>query len=149
MMMKKIANILSILLINLILANAILPHHHHNTLVCIEKSHCENDKETHKPPEQEQSHQHDKDFYNCILKQFFLIKTTHLNKCNCFNCNLNNTSLFTLLFILNSFSFAQVDNKLIEFPPFIQSEYALFVSSSNGLRSPPSFKFLSVFFDLH
>jgi len=138
-MMKKIANILFLMLTTLFVAHAVVPHHHHDKIVCIENSHCADDSKPHEHNSNSNEHQHDgnNDVQNCILNQFIPTQNNPTQKiCKYINCNNN----FPIL--LFAVLFSEIDNysvKVTDFSyfPIIQSDYSVFVSKCFGLRAPP------------
>lgn len=139
-MMKKIVNILFLMLTTLFVAHAVMPHHHHNSMICIERSHCADDKKAHEHSEETNQHQHDgnKDTQTCILKQIII---TNLNNqtqkvCKCVNCN-NNFPIILIAILFSDFDYYSV--KITDFSYFhiIQSDYSVFVPKCFGLRAPP------------
>ena len=69
-MIKRNTALFFILLANIILlAHAAIPHHHHKGQVCIEKSHCEADCESHEHDATKNDHEHNSNNQCCVLIQ--------------------------------------------------------------------------------
>ena len=142
-MRKKIIPIFFILLANIIvLGHAFIPHHHHHREVCIVKSHCQNDSESHKHNNTNPSHQHDGDNNTevCVLKLFFVVPTNHAKPEFKFPKSNNNSD--------HTFSFQAVQhelmilcsdqgNKIFSHPLFAKSVYLFDTVNGIGLRAPP------------
>lgn len=127
------------MLTTLFVAHAVMPHHHHDSIVCIESSHCADDSKSHEHQSNPNKHQHDgnNDVQNCILKQVISTQNNHIQKiCKCVNCNNNFTILiFAVLFSeIDNYSVKITENSYF---PIIQSDYFVFVSKCFGLRAPP------------
>ena len=142
-MRKKIIPIFFILLANIIvLGHAFIPHHHHHREVCIVKSHCQNDSESHKHNNTNPSHQHDGDNNTeiCVLKLFFVVPTNHAKpEFKCLKSNNNSD---------NTFSFQAVQHELmilcsiqgvntLPHPLIPKSAYLFDTVNGIGLRAPP------------
>lgn len=142
-MIRKGTAIFFILLANFImLAHAVVPHHHHKSQVCIESNHCLSDSYAHNHNTSAHDHEHDggAGTENCALKQAVVISTNSVRQeFKCLDCDDNHPQLIHFQAILFS-------NKFISFIPkigsnaqipFITSSYLHSLQSSLGLRAPP------------
>ena len=70
-MIKKTIAVASIMLASIVLlAHAIVPHHHHNKQVCLVNSHCTNDnKDEHGSTDKSHSHDGENNSDHCVLKE--------------------------------------------------------------------------------
>ncbi len=78
-MFSRVTALFFFLLANIILlANICIPHHHHNTEICIVESHCQTDGDTH----EHESDGHDHDSSNnseyCVLHQVYIVPNNHI-----------------------------------------------------------------------
>jgi hypothetical protein len=72
-MINKFTAVILILLANFILmAVAVIPHHHHKQLVCIESIHCFDEDAEHSNNTSEHRHDADKNTGGCILNQIIV-----------------------------------------------------------------------------
>lgn len=139
-MLKKITAYSFIMIANIfLLAQAVLPHHHHELQVCIDSSHCTDDA-TCCLNSTESDHQHDGQNnldICCVLKQAFIspsLQGRFLKSLK--NCTDNHNHNF---FILSNLGYEDLQPVLIpledvpDFPPFLIS----FLTTSLGLRAPP------------
>lgn len=139
-MIKKITAYSLILLANFVLlAHAVLPHHHHEQQVCIEQKHCANDAESHVHNIDIKDHQHDgnKNSTTCILKQSILIPSAQIRILNnCDNCSDNHNHDF---YILSNYGYVdfQPITEIIIYTPDLPSFYTKNVTPTLGLRAPP------------
>jgi hypothetical protein len=142
-MIKKITAYSFILLANIVLlAHAVVPHHHHETQVCIEKTHCETDFEAHKhqPNEENHKHNHEHDGNNgslCVLKQAIVLPVHQSRQLDgCSDCSDNHNHDF---FIFSDFGYVdlQPDFEVVTYIPEFSSFLISFVTTSHGLRAPP------------
>lgn len=141
--MKKIIAYSFILIANFVLlSHAIIPHHHHDKLVCIERTHCENDSKAHQHEANDQNHKHEhdgKNNSNCILKQSVALPVQQGKQLNeCSDCNDNHSHDFQyLLFNVSGETFiptCKIVISAIEVTPL----YFTLLQSSLGLRGPPT-----------
>ncbi len=125
----------------MLLANLVIPHHHHESEVCIVVSHCESDGENHTHDSSDHNHNHDtsKDTDYCALNQVYIVTTDNIkpdyslvillsNSYNAVDVQLPETDMET------------VNSTSIGFQQLYQSNlflYNKFVSSCKGLRAPP------------
>lgn len=139
-MIKKITAYSFILLANIVLlAHAVLPHHHHEQIVCIENTHCACDTDAHVHNTDAKDHQHDGNANStaCVLKQAVLIPSAQgriLNTCQ--NCSDNHNHDF---YILSNFGYADLQSspEVVTYIPKFPSFFISFVTISLGLRAPP------------
>ncbi len=133
------------------LADAVLPHHHHEKEVCFVDSHCQTDSEAHKHETgkhnheqhatKEHSHDHDgnTESQNCLLKQEVILPSNQIDlECKSFdyvdNTNFNG---FQANLINSELDLQNQENFSIKIPPLISSFYSRIASTSKGLRAPP------------
>lgn len=130
-----------IILANIILlAHAVIPHHHHESVICIEQKHCQNDTKQHKHNVTEHDHQHNdnKNSTTCILKQSFVVPTSqgkYLKTGINYLYNPNHDCFLSSNF---GYSDLQAVLKIAFCFPERSSSILSFVTSSLGLRAPPS-----------
>ena len=126
----------------IVLAHAVIPHHHHSNLVCVVSSHCESDNyaDEHNAPLNNHKHDGKSDTDNCVIKQIIAIPANQLRQ--------NYTSWEN---VLVHFSFSDFDASNFELRfdnlnpgtlsckrlPFFSSTYSYFIIHSLGLRAPP------------
>lgn len=135
-MIKKITAYSFILLANIVLlAHAVLPHHHHEQQVCIERTHCASDTETHVHNNDAKDHQHDGNANStaCVLKQAILIPSAQIRILN--NCDNHNHDFY----ILSNFGHVDLQpvSEVVTCNPEFPSFFISFVTTSLGLRAPP------------
>jgi hypothetical protein len=137
--MKKRIAILFVLLANIILlAHAVLPHHYHEKLFCIESTHCTEDATIHTQNSTEHNHQHDgTDNTTCVLNQVVIILPNQgriLNEFeNCTDtCNHN-------FYITAPFEYPHLQSlpAIVSTVPKLNLFFTTFVSPTLGLRAPP------------
>jgi len=131
-----------LMLANLVLlAHAVVPHHHHNKQVCFKHSHCNHDglADEHGTNQDNHSHDGDNNHDNCVLREpivvfsnqwksdLILNITIDLSDLDDFHYNLLNSSPDFQILILSNFLYERV----------INGSYSSLVSSSVGLRAPP------------
>lgn len=139
-MIKKLTAFSFILIASFVLlAHAVIPHYHHQSVVCIEQRYCHDDSEPLKNNIPEHEHQHDGNTNSsaCVLKQASLVPTSqgkHLKNCN--NCSDNHNHDF---YILSNFGFTDKPpiSKVVTYFPLHSSYLITFVTSTPGLRAPP------------
>lgn len=141
--MKKAASILFISVANIILlAHAVIPHHHHKKLVCLEKVHCQQHINTHSFDATEQDHNHDGNgnFEYCLLQQVVVLPSNQIKK-DCDDFQKDDGQEF-----INLISFISLNkNPKIILPVIsiagyklnITSDFTSYFCSSSGLRAPP------------
>ena len=140
-MHKTIALVFLIFANFILMAHAVIPHHHHQQILCVEKTHCNGDKESHEHSFPARDHQHDGDSnpFSCILKQAIALPVNpgrELSDC------ISILSHFALDYIIN---FNLIENEFLtpdyqagNYIPFLSAEYTNYVSSFLGLRAPPA-----------
>jgi len=139
-MIKKLTAYSFVLIANLVfLAHAVLPHHHHDQIVCIASAHCVGDQEAHIHNNSAQNHQHDgnKNSTGCILKQAVVILPSQVRFLNnCYNCSDNHNKDY---FIHSNFEFEDLQTVSVNVAsvPEFDSILISFVTTSPGLRAPP------------
>jgi hypothetical protein len=139
-MIKKITAYCFLLLANIVLlAHAVLPHHHHEQQVCIERTHCASDADAHVHNTDAKDHQHDGNANSteCVLKQTFVIPSSQARFVNnCDNCSNNHNHN---LYILSSFGYVYLQpfSEVVPYFPEFSSFLISFVTTSLGLRAPP------------
>ncbi|MGV8112681.1 MAG: DUF6769 family protein [Lentimicrobium sp.] len=138
-MIKKLTAFSFILLANIILlAHAVFPHHHHEQLVCIERTHCVDDATPHTQKSPEHNHQHDgADNTTCVINQAVIISSSQARFVNnCDNCSDNHNHDF-----YNLSNFGYIDllpvSEVITYIPEFSSFLISYVTTSLGLRAPP------------
>lgn len=139
-MMKKLTVYTLILLANIILlAHAVLPHHHHQLQFCIEDSHCHH----HNVPDPlDASHDHDgENSSDCLLKQLIIFPATQFKQVCKYTDGSDNPFIFhdwQVIEILKELQpIANSEATELLFPNITPTCYLLF-SHSSGLRAPPA-----------
>ncbi len=143
-MFKKSVSFLFIIVANLILlAHALIPHHHHNLEVCLNADECSfhNDfqSQNQEDKDHKHNHNHSSDTECCVLKQAVVIPT---------NFDKLKTSFFDYKILHNTFYDCQLDFLKVKFDLYFQDfknkaapfEEQLYTQSVNiyfGLRAPP------------
>lgn len=138
-MISKITAYSFILIANLILlAHAVIPHHHHQSVVCVTETECHDDKHEHDHDFSAKEHQHDENENTsaCILNQALITTSKDRLLKNCNNCSYNQN---------HDFYFFSVQEKIVLQPisatettacnlnPFITT----YVAINLGFRGPP------------
>jgi len=142
-MIKRISAISFVLLANIIiLAHAVIPHHHHKSEVCFVNSHCQANDESHKHTAAGHDHEHDGNNFcqNCVLKTVVILPANHLRQeGKSFNCVDNRPEFDGFHAIL--FDSGLIKHILPDFsntpPPLLSSSYSSLVRIGLGLRAPP------------
>jgi len=143
-MIRKKTALLFILLANIVLlAHAVVPHHHHKGLFCTEVTNCQIVSEDHRHHLSEPTHEHngDKSAENCVLKQIVVVPVNSLrHEFKCVVCDDNHALVDDfqavlsksepLFFVPSLVSNAQIVSNF--------SPQSIFALSSIGLRAPPS-----------
>ena len=125
-----------------LLVHAVIPHHHHDSNVCIISSHCETGTEDHDHNTTEHNHNHDGDnkTENCVLNQEVVIPSNQVRQsCKCIDCidsHHESDQLQAVLFDSKTKSFAAKCFYVIK-RPLTASVYSLYLSSGLNLRAPP------------
>lgn len=140
-MIKKIAVYGFILIANIIiLAHAVIPHHHHDSVICFEHKHCHDEALTLKHNSAGHDHQHDGNNKSncCILKQSVVVVTSQgkllKNYNNCSDNHIDDNSILTD----NEYVDQQTITKFVFYLPENPSYLTSFVTSTLGLRAPPA-----------
>jgi hypothetical protein len=128
----------------IILAHAVVPHHHHDNIICIENTHCADDTSPHNhnydnDHKDTGDHDHDcsHDVQTCFLNQFIPNQNNENQKILKYG---NSNTIFPVLVfaIFNSetenFSLRKTD---FSFIPIKLLNYTTFVTKCFGLRAPP------------
>ena len=137
--MKKVTAFILILLANIILlAHAVLPHHHHKLQFCTEVSHC-NHHSNRNP--WDTTHEHDgEEGSDCILKQLIIFPSNQVKQ-EC-NCTTSNDHHFTHEGWLAVEIYQSIQPRVVRLVtkieiPLSTLPYAYLTSSPAGLRAPP------------
>jgi len=138
---KKITAYSFLILANIILlAHAVIPHHHHESVVCVEQKHCQDDEIPLHHNNSEHEHQHDGNENSncCILKQYVVTPSFQGKQLrSCDNCSDNhNHDYYTLSNI--GYCDLQPVSKVVTYYPVHSSYLLSFVTSTLGLRAPPT-----------
>lgn len=141
-MIKRITVVAILMLANLILlAHAVVPHHHHNKLICFKYSHCTHDDLNDEHGKNQDGHRHDgeNNHDDCVLKEpvgvlsnqsrsdFTLNSTNDRSGLDDYNDYLLDRSPEFQIHALSTVIYERVLN----------GSYSSLVSSSLGLRAPP------------
>jgi len=142
-MIKRTTAIFFILLANIILlVHAVVPHHYHKSLVCIESSHCQSDGYVHNHSTSENDHEHDGSTgtETCILKQVLGIPSNSLKQelkyLGCYEDHSKFAHSEAIIFCSEFIVFVPKTIAIAQIP-LITSSHSNFVSTSSGLRAPP------------
>ncbi|NOR87372.1 MAG: hypothetical protein GQ527_07170 [Bacteroidales bacterium] len=142
-MLKKRIAVFFILLANIVLlAHVAVPHHHHDTKVCVESTHCEKDGDAHQHQTQEHQHQHDGQNTNhyCAFDQIYVLPSKQIKQESSsllFDANpIFTTSIQAVLANQQLQIFLQIFPSDL-FVPLIASSYSFSVKTFLGLRGPP------------
>ena len=127
----------------IIVAHAVIPHHHHERIVCIISEHCSNDAEAHAHLAEAPHHSHDgnNNAENCTLKQLLVTPPHNSRGVSGLIANDQNNNSFPEFVttlerpgIISSLLSQRISNR--EFPD-IQLRSIRWITSSHGLRAPP------------
>jgi len=142
-MMKRFWPIFVLLFANIVLvAHAVIPHHHHSSIICVKSSHCESDSDKHDHETPLDSHRHDgpDNPENCVLKQIIAIPSNHSRQIisnldsgidHFAGSDLNTSDNYSgIVKLVYTGLFAGC-------MPVLSSNYLYFINSSLGLRAPP------------
>jgi hypothetical protein len=140
-MIKKLTAYSFILIANIVLlVHAVIPHHHLHQQVCIERKDCvENDvSHTHSNPESNHRRGCETDSNKCVLKQAYLIPSTHgriLKDCE--NCTDNHNHDY---YVLANFGYLDIlpVSQGVTLIPKLPPSLISFVTLTIGLRAPPA-----------
>lgn len=140
-MLKKITAYSLIVAANIILlAHAVIPHHHHDAVVCFVLNHSHDDDLTHGHNHDGHKHQpgNDQNSGCCVLKQSFvapatLVKQSKSNNTDADHHNFN-------YFIHSNTGFPDVGHviEVAVYPPENSSCQIKSVTQVPGLRAPPA-----------
>jgi hypothetical protein len=142
MMIKKALSVTIVALAGiLMLANTALPHHHHDSAICYQKSHCHNENRDGNESNPSPNHEHDGDTQDvCLIGGPVLLPSgqeNHECKCIAYTYNHSGPTVFP------DAIFGSEHTKV--FPLLITNytssapgpSYSSVVNSSPGLRAPP------------
>ena len=142
-MFSRVPTLIYLLLANIILlANITIPHHHHESEICIVDSHCQTDSETHKHKTDGHDHEHDGDNNSeyCVLHQVYIIPYNQViqkyKKLEYVNYHSPSNRFQTISIdvgLLVNLPINIYSNHLL----LISSRYTSTVTTSTGLRAPP------------
>jgi len=143
--MKKVIAYGFILIANLILlSHSVLPHHHHDKQVCIERTFCETNSKAHQHQVNWQNHKCNQDQdrnsgSSCILKQAIVLpvhQSRHLNECS----DHKNNHSYDFQFILFNVSPETIitTSETVKSDSEVTSFYSALLQSSLSLRGPPT-----------
>jgi hypothetical protein len=142
-MIKNITAYSFILLSNIVLlAHAVIPHHQHESDICIVNSHCQTDSGVHKHSDVEHNHEHDGENENncCVLSEVVLLPPKNtIKKHEDIYCQENHLVLNKFQAVLFSNELQAFDSVFITnaFGPLITCFHTHFVNTALGLRAPP------------
>lgn len=116
----------------IIMAHAVVPHHHHNEWICIQSSHC---ADAHHSDEKSTSeHDHEDD---CILVQLVVRPASQDNQVSVPDCLLQwNTD--AVLPAASDEQISGLDDIQSHLIPLPASSYILFASAALVMRAPPA-----------
>ena len=143
MMKRSIAIFLLVLASAVWLAHAILPHHHHNSLVCLVTEHCQHDKDNHAHNPESNPHDHDNNSSShCVLNQSAIVPQPVFKSNNGFpeppqfDIDLD----FIQAIIANTYSASLLSRKThaVYLESVSTTLYLVFIGQSLGLRAPPA-----------
>lgn len=138
-MIRKIIAYSFLILANLILlAHAVIPHHHHEQHVCIAQEHRNDQSATCAHEPNEQNHQHDGSEKNsCALSQAVFIPSSQERFLkNCDNCTDTHNHNFYILSFLQNEELYPISETVTSVPDFLLI-LPSFVTATPGLRAPP------------
>ncbi len=148
-MIKRIAAISFLVLANIVLlAVAVMPHHHHGEMMCFVSSHCHHNDGCgsdqscchHDSQQSSKEHEHSGDANCCNVGEWLLPNIEpehkHQHHCLCTTCDISND-----LFIAILPDFPKPTIQLVNLPfrqaPTDDTILQIFVSRIHGLRAPP------------
>ncbi|NQU35230.1 MAG: hypothetical protein HQ521_18545 [Bacteroidetes bacterium] len=141
-MFNKILSISFVVIANiLLLANLVIPHHHHESEICVDVSHCDSDNDKHHDVSSSHKHDHDSNSKNdhCALNQVYIVATDNVRQDYSHviisNSNYELPDFLSLFFNYESqASKRDITTNQYYYPSY---SYCNFVSTSKGLRAPP------------
>ncbi len=142
-MFSRVPALFFFLLANVILlANITIPHHHHDTEICIVDSHCQSDGVTHKHESDGHTHDHDGDTNSeyCVLNQVYIIPYNQVLKEYNEPENDNYYSQFEGFqsgTVAKGFYYVYPIISTVDPPLFLSNTYSRIVACGIGLRAPP------------
>lgn len=140
--MKKAIYVSLLLFANIImLAHAVVPHHHHNGFIValLESDHDKNHGHDHDHHHSSNPHNHDSNESSeqCALNEAYTRSDNDL-KFGCYkNYDYGSAKYFVSQAGINKFSFVNDYGLPFRQKPFIASYRSIFSSGSIGLRAPP------------
>jgi uncharacterized protein DUF6769 len=142
MMVNRLVAIIVILFANvMLLANIAIPHHHHESEICIVGSHCDFDDHSQNSEADDHHHNHSTNTNSdhCALNQVYIIPADNIKQdfVNIlFSCNKNQfPSILALIFNEEARDITPViNNRHLFFNHYAYFEY---IVESKGLRGPP------------
>lgn len=126
----------------LVLFNTIVPHHHHEKIVCVEEKHCEGENASNdKHSENEHHHDNSSEHEFCVLKPDFVLPSNNIKiETSSIILDLKNVySNLSISFLIFSYFDSQIKQPLIllNFKVSLANLYSIFFISSKGFRGPP------------
>ena len=142
-MIKKITAISFILLANIVLlAHTVIPHHHHDAIVCVEQTHCQHHAQHHSDGLAEQEHQHDDDDNDssCQVKESLMALFSHGRYCRCCDNDVAHHNHHHDFYLYETFACTSVQpiSTVVPNYPLQASCVPSCVTSAVGLRAPPT-----------
>lgn len=149
---KQLLTLTLLLLANFfLLAHAVLPHSHHDGIVCFSleemahQNHCDDCQQEDIGDcccnHHEKTHHHHANSEDCDLKEIVLRQNSDLHEeiLPCANC----LSLLYTLYVLNElYSEAPEYGQRLQLKPYLETYIPPYVGSIKGLRAPPVSYFL-------
>jgi len=142
MLKRSIAIFLFMLASTVWLTHAILPHHHHNSLVCLVTEHCRHDNDYHDHSSESGSHNHDNNvFSNCVLNQLAIVPQPIFKSNSGFpeppQFDIDPDFIQTIP--ANTFSALLSSKANTVYPKSVSTTlYLAYIVQSQGLRAPPA-----------
>jgi len=142
-MINRISSLFFILFASIVLlAYTVIPHHHHDGVICIASSHCQPGDETDFLKTTANNHEHDGkiNFEYCILQQVIVVPSDQAKlECKCLNCvdnQLQFDGFQTVLFDKGLYDLFPAISSTAEHL-LLSSTYTYFTGTGLGLRAPP------------
>lgn len=155
-MIRKIAAISFILIANLImLAHAVIPHHHHNEAeICVDTSHYKGHSECHNHSNEAHhhhsgsdhsndifhQHEHDEnnDYQCCLVKPVVILPSNSIDlECKSYQTNLHTLSFDNFNFLNQRLNKVYPTGRFKEICATLSALYPQISKQSFGLRAPP------------